>query len=175
MGSWIVVTQAFLKDEGEFAYSLLGTRRWVEQLEAWWPLVTFGLAPRYIALSMVCLLAMRLRRPRPNLRSLSRQPGAVACAAAAAATAAGGIIVLTMLLRGDDWRFLQDHPEASHPWQIVQSPVSIAVPSAWFMLAWSGRWRSEPTWIDRMGRVLGAYWIGLLTYHCYLLSIHEFG
>ena len=88
--------------KGNSLTPLLGTRPWVEELESWLPLFVFGLVPRYIALSMVCLLAMRLRRPRPNLRSLSRQPGAVACAAAAAAMAAGGIIVLTLLLRLDD-------------------------------------------------------------------------
>ena len=175
VGAWIVVTQAFLKNEGRFAYAILGTRPWVEELESWLPLFLFGLAPRYIALSMVCLLAMRLRRPRPNLRSLSRQPGAVACAAAAAAMAAGGIIVLTLLLRVDESNFLQDHPEAEHPWQIVVLRISVAVPAAWFILAWSGRWRSEPSWIDRTGRVLGAYWIGLLAYHAFLLSAQEFG
>jgi hypothetical protein len=173
VGSWIIVTQAFLKNEGRFAYSILGTQPWMDEFETWWPLCLFGLVPRYIALGMVCLLAMRLRRPRPNLRSLSRQPGAVACAAAAAAMAAGGIVVLSLLRPVDDWYFLQDHPEAEHPWQIVVSRVSMAVPAAWFILAWSGRWRSEPSWIDRMGRVLGAYWIGLLTYHCYLLTIYH--
>jgi hypothetical protein len=175
VGAWIVVTQAFLKNEGRFAYAILGTRPWVEELESWLPLFVFGLAPRYIALSMVCLLAMRLRRPRPNLRSLSRQPGAVACAAAAAAMAAGGIIVLTLMLCLDEQNYVQDHPEAEYPWLIVHSRISMAVPAAWFILAWSGRWRSEPSWIDRTGRVLGAYWIGLLIYHCYLLSIHESG
>ena len=174
VGSLIVVTEAFLKNEARFEYRLLGIRHWDDEIEAWWTLLVLGLAPRYIALGMVCLLAMRLRRPRRNLRSLSRQPGAVACAAAAAGMAAGGIIVLTLLLHVDERNYLQDHPEAEHPWQIVQSRVAMAVPAAWLMLAWSGRWRSEPSWIDRTGRVLGAYWIGLLAYHAYLLSIHNF-
>jgi hypothetical protein len=172
VGGWIAVTQAFLSNEGRFAYSILGTQPWVDEFETWWPLFLFGLVPRYIALGMACLLAMRLRRPRPNLRSLSRQPGAVACAAAAAGMAAGGIIVLAHLLRLDERNYLQDHPEAEHPWQIVQSRIAMAVPAAWLMLAWSGRWRSEPGWIDRTGRILGAYWIGLMIYHLYLLSIH---
>jgi hypothetical protein len=175
VGSWIVVTQAFLNNEGRFAYAALGTRPWVDELEAWWPLVIFGLMPRYIALAMVCLLAMRLRRPRPNLRSLSRQPGAVACAAAAAAMASGGIIVLTILGRNDLLHLTEDHPEAIFPWLIVLSRVSIAVPAAWFILAWSGRWKAEPSWIDRLGRILGAYWIGLLIYHGYLLASHSPG
>jgi hypothetical protein len=172
VGTWIVVTQAFLKNEGKLALAVLGTRPWVDDLETWLPFFLLGLAPRYIALSMVSLLAMRLRRPRPNLRSLSRQPGAVACAAAAAAMAAGGVIVLMLMLCLDERNSIVDHPEAQHPWQIVQSRIAVAVPAAWFILAWSGRWRSEPSWIDRLGRTLGAYWIGLLTYHCYLLSIH---
>jgi hypothetical protein len=31
--------------------------------------------------------------------------------------------------------------------------------SAWFVLAVSGRWRPEPSWIDRSGRVLAIAWI----------------
>jgi hypothetical protein len=34
-----------------------------------------------------------------------------------------------------------------------------AVGSAWFLLWLSGRWKSERTGIDRLGRVLGLIWI----------------
>jgi hypothetical protein len=29
-------------------------------------------------------------------------------------------------------------------------------------LAFSRRWRPEPSWIDRLGRVLGLYWLLML-------------
>ena len=36
---------------------------------------------------------------------------------------------------------------------------SLAVAGAWLALALSGRWRPEPDWLDRAGRVLGLLWI----------------
>jgi hypothetical protein len=34
-----------------------------------------------------------------------------------------------------------------------------AVAAVWFVLALSGRWRPERSWIDRLGRLVGASWI----------------
>jgi hypothetical protein len=31
---------------------------------------------------------------------------------------------------------------------------------AWAVLALCGRWKPEPCWLDRLGRMLGASWIG---------------
>jgi hypothetical protein len=39
------------------------------------------------------------------------------------------------------------------------SPCGLAVAAVWLVLALSGRWRPERSWIDRLGRVLGATWI----------------
>jgi hypothetical protein len=33
------------------------------------------------------------------------------------------------------------------------------VPGAWLFLLLSGRWRAKADWIDRLGQILGAYWI----------------
>jgi hypothetical protein len=35
----------------------------------------------------------------------------------------------------------------------------LAVASVWLILILSGRWRSHPDWIDRLGRGLGALWM----------------
>lgn len=40
--------------------------------------------------------------------------------------------------------------------------IGHAIVAAWSILAISGRWKAEPTWTDRLGRVLGATWIILL-------------
>ena len=40
-----------------------------------------------------------------------------------------------------------------------QVPCQLSVAAAWVSLALSGRWRSEPSWIDRTGRVLGVYFL----------------
>ena len=39
------------------------------------------------------------------------------------------------------------------------SPCGTAVAAVWFLLAISGRWRPERSWIDRFGRGLGLLWI----------------
>jgi hypothetical protein len=47
----------------------------------------------------------------------------------------------------------------------------LAVTVAWSMLALSGRWQSEPTWLDRAGRTLGLAWVVLMLFHPWLTSI----
>ena len=42
---------------------------------------------------------------------------------------------------------------------LVQLAVGPAVAAAWMVQALAGRWRPERSWVDRLGRVLGAYWI----------------
>lgn len=41
----------------------------------------------------------------------------------------------------------------------LATPCGPAVAAAWTVLAVSGRWRPERSWIDRLGRVLGWSWI----------------
>ena len=41
------------------------------------------------------------------------------------------------------------------------SPCGIAVAAVWLVLALSGRWRPEKSWIDRLGRMLGVTWIAI--------------
>jgi hypothetical protein len=42
--------------------------------------------------------------------------------------------------------------------------TSMAVAAAWLLLAASGRWRSEPGWLDGLGRVLGTFWIAIIPF-----------
>jgi hypothetical protein len=39
------------------------------------------------------------------------------------------------------------------------APCGWTVAAIWLLLALSGRWRPEPSWIDRLGRLLGVVWI----------------
>ncbi len=41
----------------------------------------------------------------------------------------------------------------------VASPSGPAVAAVWLVLALSGRWSPEKSWIDRLGRILGATWL----------------
>jgi predicted transporter len=38
-------------------------------------------------------------------------------------------------------------------------PFAATVVATWSMMALDRRWRPEPSWIDRTGRLIGIYWI----------------
>lgn len=112
----------------------------------------------------VSLLICRACPPRPSLRRLTCQPGSVACLAAVAAALIPlvarpfGLVAATLLdrpahLRGSGFRW--DH----HAWLLYYNGVTVAV--AWIILALGRRWRAEPSWIDRAGRLVGFAWIGI--------------
>jgi hypothetical protein len=109
---------------------------------------------------MLGLLIVRLLPRRPPLRRLSRQPGTVACAAAALAMVAGGGIVLSMVY----FRGVRISSADAYSWPFVEARIMPAVAAAWVALAWGGRWRPEPSWIDRAGRAFGSYWIVLFAF-----------
>ena len=52
----------------------------------------------------------------------------------------------------------------------IGSP-GLAVTIAWVALAVSGRWQSEPSWIDRVGRLMGCGWIGMMMLDPWILLI----
>ena len=109
-------------------------------------------------------LALRLRQPRPDVRLLTRQPGMVACMAAAIVLAIRlinfgsvlGVLVIDGTYFGLGVLALDLHDEN---WRAIPSEIGCAVAAAWIVQATGGRWRSEASWIDRMGRILGIYWI----------------
>ena len=119
-----------------------------------------NLASRFAAMGMLAVLAARFLPPRPGLRRISRQPGAVACAAGAAAMAMGGLVV------GPLWLFRKVSISSADRsfWPFFEARIFPAVAAAWVALALAGRWRAEPSWVDRAGRALGAYWIALFLY-----------
>jgi len=97
------------------------------------PCVLFGLT---LAVPLI-----RLRRPRPPLRSILRQPGIVVCLI---------VIVATLVIVDLEWigivRF--------SPWMVW----CLAVILLWPVLALPP-WCAEPTWVDRLGRVVGLGWV----------------
>ena len=106
---------------------------------------------------------LRLRPPRPSPRRVLRQPGTTACLAALvglawAALGLAGTLAAMLLAHGrltgppSQWLF-HFVVEEVFPY------VGLAVASAWFGQALSGRWRPVPDVIDRLGRALGVYWI----------------
>jgi hypothetical protein len=113
------------------------------------------------------VLLMGLRRE--PLRRLARRPGFVASAAALLAVAWGAAgrfsVPRLPLICGTGLDI--DAPESPF-WTEVEGflwsgldyqAIALAVQAAWGLLLAGRRWRAEPTWIDRLGRALGAVWI----------------
>lgn len=125
-----------------------------------------------VALALPCVLAwtlawiaLRLRRPRPSWRRVSRLPATTALMAAMLSLAVmvpfGGAMVANALMRertgGAFWREL---PAALIELLAMATPfVGFVVLISWLLLAVQRRWRCESSWIDRTGRALGMLWI----------------
>ena len=101
------------------------------------------LIPFLLILPLAQLL-FRFRRPRPPISMAVVQPG----------TAASVVLVLSFLALFElsALGFLPPLP------LVRQAVGGVSVALAWTVLAISGRWRREPGWIDRTGRVVGAAW-----------------
>jgi hypothetical protein len=89
-------------------------------------------------------LLMRVRRPRPPLRALLRQPGTVAGLAVSF-----GLIWVTGWLHFLFFGRINDGT-------VTAIAVGGTVALAWTCLALGRRWEAERSWVDRMGRLLGA-------------------
>jgi hypothetical protein len=106
-----------------------------DEFQAW---LTSGL----IALTLAQVL-VRLRPPRPAWPALLRQPGFL-----------GSCAALIGFCMDKGWvRFLQFE---SVPFPFV---TALAVMIAWAALFGLRRSLAEPSWIDRLGRVVGIGWI----------------
>jgi hypothetical protein len=99
----------------------------------------------FLIFLLPAFLIVRLRRPRPAFRSLLCQPGFVACAAPVV------IVLATIPLA----LFPSSEP-AQHLLALgSQVLLAAAAPLAWVFLIATHRWNPEPSWIDRLGRILG--------------------
>jgi hypothetical protein len=136
------------------------------------------LALPHVAAITVALVAIRMRKPRPALRRLARHPGAVACMVALAALLLVVVWAATIAATG---RILEYHqhvdrlpnggghgvggslryPDAGRWLTVYGDRVGFSVAGAWLSLVLAGRWRPEPTWIDRFGRAVGWLWLSL--------------
>jgi hypothetical protein len=113
----------------------------------------------------------RKRRPYP------RHAGIIACYAATIGLATSALIsssfyLVHVLEDSGVIRKILSHQRQMHlPPPFGEAPleeiIGGVVFGAWAALAATRRWRSEPTWIDRLGRVLAAIWIGLLLTYIY--------
>jgi hypothetical protein len=105
----------------------------------------------------IAALVLRFKRPRPQLRRIFRQPGTVGCFAATLSFVFAFLIYTpTTLHTLGDPRF---NSWMLNVWLFTSRMTGVAVASAWLALALCGQWRSERTWVDRMGQLLAGSWI----------------
>jgi hypothetical protein len=107
----------------------------------------------------VTLMVARLISPRPRLRRMMRQPGTAACIAflfsfAIEVASFYGKILLDFILSRPSARF---SPFVSDLVNLMGGAMQcgLGVALVWATQAVTGVWRTEPSWIDRSGRVLG--------------------
>ncbi len=118
----------------------------------------------WLAWTLACG-ALRLRRPRLAERRLGRQPGWVAsCVVAAMFLVAIGLDKLVLwIARAIPELFII--VDGSDYWMPIGCCLAApAVVGGWLTLRLGGRWRPEPGWIDRAGRVLGWGWIAAFAF-----------
>jgi hypothetical protein len=124
------------------------------------------------------LLAIRMRRPRPTLRRLARQPGVMACEVAMAALLVVVCWAVCTRATGRGIRFSQfvqllpnkggrgteggvSYPLTGRLLTVYGDRIGFAVAGAWLSLLLSGCWRAERTLIDRLCRAMGWIWVSL--------------
>ncbi len=125
-----------------------------EQWPVFWAVVRFPLiqclwrackvAQIYLYAMTLIFFVLRLKRPRPAMRKLLRQPGTVACLAIVF-----GLVCVSGYL---DYFFFyfKSHMHLT-PFVGVGGTVAVA----WVILSLSGTRQPEAGWIDRIGRFLG--------------------
>jgi hypothetical protein len=117
--------------------------------------------PVLLSLSLA-IFGLSLRRPRPPLVRLVREPGFAAIGAVTSVFLISGVRQLIEAL-------VQDYDETSVFFYLaaigrMPADVGLGVCVAWVPLA-IGRWRPNRSWTDRFGRAIGFLWIVFLLLH----------
>lgn len=122
--------------------------------------------------------ALWMRGPRQPFHRLVLQPGLAACIAAASALVLSAIfriaeVAAIAVSQGQPISFGDMGIWAFLCLAFIEQPsgVGITVAAVWSWLILGRRWRPQPTWIDRMGRVLGVYWLMMIFWIIILESL----
>jgi len=111
-----------------------------------------------IAMWTLALIPIRLLGPRPSRRRLARQPGLMATLAVGVATVFGGLqYLIGASVWG--WDYYGGMIGTEDTMAIVPALFGLAVSVSWMTLCVGRRWRAEASWVDRLGRAMGAFWI----------------
>ena len=135
-----------------FPYTPIPPPTWIEWSSFVVPAWAFYLMPLPAAWSLATV-AIRSLHPRPPLRLAMIQAGSAAMISASLAIALGLLYLLT------DSRLRSWH---LGPFEYATYSAGVAVGAVWVVLASGGIWKAERTWVDRLGRVLGVYWLMMI-------------
>jgi hypothetical protein len=131
-----------------------------------------------IAAWTVALPALWICQPCPPFHRLVLQPGMAACTAATLALAISALyriaeVAAHAVSLGQPLSFGDRGIWASISLDLIQRPsgVGIAVAAVWSWMILGRRWRPQPTWIDRLGRALGVYWLMMIFWILLLESL----
>ena len=108
----------------------------------------------------VAVIPLQLKRPRPARRRLARQPGWMAACSAVPGMMLLALGVGVIFLGWGRSSFYLDDLEFSL-FALAPSLAGATVLGSWMTLIVGGRWRAEASWIDRLGRALGVYWLAM--------------
>jgi hypothetical protein len=147
--SWRAVYEAFVEIPRP-----AGSALWRDIVDLSWMII--ALSVPHATMWTLALIPIRFLGPRPPWLRLARQPGLIA------AFASG----VTMIWIGAQFMVIGlvvdlEYLSSAITSQVVLWPIFIglAVAVSWMTLLIGGRWRAEPSWIDRLGRVMGVGWI----------------
>jgi hypothetical protein len=144
--------------------------------EPWLFLWVYRLGP-FPALWSLAVVLISARDDRKRRRAGARFAGIAACYAATAATALSCLVAsafygLHILANRGIIPGIFSHPIDTHPpppfgSARIEGIAGVAVLGAWTVMAAGRRWRTEASWLDRLGRVLGLWWIGTFLIYLY--------
>jgi hypothetical protein len=115
----------------------------------------------FLVFLLPSILIARLRRPLPPLRAIACQPGFMVCALPLAVVV--GALPLSLFAFSGLTAYVIE--TAGLVLVVGAAPVS------WVVLKLTHRWRPEPGWIDRTGRVLGVLWMVVMPAHLLLIRL----
>jgi hypothetical protein len=148
--------------------------RWRQPIDAHDSIETFlALVAPQLAAGTIATLVLRMRNPRPSFRRIAREPGSAACTVALAAFVVIACWVGLITAMGRSVEFSEHltkagvhtygsaalYPLSGRILVAYGDRIAFAIAGAWLAVCLSGRWRPEPTWLDRLGRTMGWLWL----------------
>lgn len=132
------------------------------------------LSAPFVVSMTIALIPIRLISPRPRWRRAALQPGTVAaCAAVLAMSYVGTLYGTVRFVATKDPELTAG--DAAFALMCLTIFVGFSIIAAWTTLLAAGLWRTDPTWIDRLGRIVAVVWIaaGLFnTCHYLIFGLH---